>query len=147
MVPYPAPPPALVSHSTPEDWEKYGLRGFGKGVRGEKRGTATPPPPSTVRCRPSSTAAGVREKMCEIRYDRTPRTAAASPSPPPSSTVRCCRHSPPSAPPHRSSRGRVGRSSSQIQKRKSPREPGPREGEIERQERAGEGGTDRDFGV
>jgi len=69
-------------------------RGFGKGVRGEKRGTATPPPPSTVRCRPSSTAAGVREKMCEIRYDRTPRTAAASPSPPPSSTVRCCRHSP-----------------------------------------------------
>ena len=102
-VPYPAPPPALVphpappplSHSTLEDWEKYGLReGLARGCaerRGGRRRRRHPPPCAAAPC---PLQRGVREKMREIRYERTPRTAAASPSPPPSSTVRCCRHSP-----------------------------------------------------
>ena len=144
MVPYPAPPPALVphpappplSHSTPEDWEKYGLReGLARGCaerRGGRRRRRRPPPCAAA---PRPLQRGVREKMREIRYDRTPRTAAASPSPPPSSTVRFCRHSPRSAPPHRSRRGRVRESRDQGRERSR----GKRE--------TGEGGTDLDLGV
>jgi hypothetical protein len=108
-------------------------RGFGKGMCGEKRGTTPPPLPSTVRSAPRPLQPGVREKMREIRYERTPRTAAASYSPPPSSTVRCCRHSP-------------FCSSSQIRQRESPREPRPGEGEIKSQERDGGGRNRTRFG-
>ena len=122
-------------------------RGFGKGVRGEKRGTAPPPPPSTVCCRPLSTAAGGEGEDARDPLRAHPAHCCCLAL---STALLHCALLPPltllllltdpaegewAAPPHRSRRGRVRESRDQGRER------------LRGKRETGEGGTDRDLGV